>query len=331
MCVLGRLRRRISIARQAPLPLIRRVRGKPTNVVLALSLVFAVFLWGGTNAGTKYVVSAWPPLWTGGSRFLCAGVILLGILRFTTLLGPRQPMPSGMGGQLWWRGGLSLAVYITVFNLALCYTAASHVALYLGAAPVWAVLWEGPHGRSWGTARRYAAAFIGLCGVVALFWPSLKGTHADWRGEALGLVASVLWTNYGRQCRHLSAHLGGAQVSAHTMWRAGAILLPLSLGELARAGLEIRISLVLVQTYCILAGGVTAFAIWNISLRHWPTSKVLLFNNLIPLSTTTWAHACLSEPITSTFWVAMFLVVAGVLLGQTNWERFLAPRSVPAD
>ena len=45
--------------------------------MLALSLVFAVFLWGGNNAGVKFIVGAWPPIWTGASRFLCAGLVLL--------------------------------------------------------------------------------------------------------------------------------------------------------------------------------------------------------------------------------------------------------------
>jgi drug/metabolite transporter (DMT)-like permease len=66
-------------------------------------------------------------------------------------------------------------------------------------------------------------------------------------------------------------------------------------------------------------------------LRHWPTSQVLLFNNLIPLSTMCWAHVWLHEPITPTFWLAMLLVVAGVLLGQANWQKLIALRAVPPD
>ena len=72
----------------------------------------------------------------------------------------------------------------------------------------------------------------------------------------------------------------------------------------------------MVQVYCIVAGGVVTFAIWNNALRHWPASQVLLFNNLIPLSTMLWARIWLGEPVTATFWVAMILVVTGVVLGR---------------
>jgi drug/metabolite transporter (DMT)-like permease len=301
------------------------------NGIIALALLFAVFLWGGNNTGTKFVVGAWPPVWTGASRFLCAGLLLLLLLRYTHWLGGRQALDRALSRSLWWRGGLSLAAYIVVFNSALRFVPVSHVAVYLGAAPIWALLWEGLPGRNWSSVRRYGAAVLALSGVVVLFWPALNRSGGSWFGELLGLLASVLWTNYGRQCRALGARLSGAETSAHTMWRAGVLLVPFSIPELARSGLAWRTDVALVQLYCIIAGGVVAFAIWNQALRYWPASQVLLFNNLIPLSTMTWAWFWLREPITPTFWVAMFLVITGVLIGQTNWDRILGSRPVPPE
>lgn len=311
-----------------------------TDGALVFSLVLAVFLWGGNNTGTKFIVGTWPPIWTGGTRFLCAGLILLAVLRWTTWLGTYAPLTSDLRRQLWWRGGLSLAVYIVTFNWALRFTSASHVALYLGASPVWALVWEQRPGRSWSILQRYAAALLALTGVFVLFSPALKGANSRWLGEALGFSASVLWTNFGRQSRALGAGLSGAEVTAHTMWRAGVLLLVPAVAEIAarRFGSEhfdphslVRGKVLLIQLYCILAGGVAAFAIWNNALRRWPASQVYLFNNLIPLSTMSWAHFCLGEPVTHTFWLAMILIVAGVALGQTNWQRLLAPTAVPPE
>jgi len=144
-------------------------------------------------------------------------------------------------------------------------------------------------------------------------------------------VASVLWTNYGRQCRVLGSSLSGAEITAHTMWRAGVLLMPLALIEVAAAGLVWNAGLVLVQGYCIIAGGVVAFALWTNALRHWKTSEVYLFNNLIPLSTTLWARVWLNEPMTPTFWLAMLLIVSGVVLGQTNWQRLFGGKWLPPE
>jgi drug/metabolite transporter (DMT)-like permease len=83
-----------------------------------------------------------------------------------------------------------------------------------------------------------------------------------------------------------------------------------------------------IQSINILLGSVVPYALWNSALRHWQTSRVMLFNNVIPLSTATWAHFCLGEPITPTFFAALLLIVAGVLLGQMDWAKiFKLPES----
>ena len=302
-----------------------------SNVLISVSIVFAVFLWGGNNAGTKFLVAhpdaPWPPVWAGGTRFLCAGLLLLGILRGTNWFGALTPLDPQMNRRLWWRGGLSLAAYIVAFNGALRFTSASHVALYLGAAPVWALLWEGRPASARVAVQRYGAALLALSGVFVLVWPSLRATSVSLPGEILGISCSVLWTVYGRQCRELSKGLGGVEVSAHTMWRAGALLVPFGVVEVFRQGFHPTPWQLGVHAYCIVAGGVVAFAIWNVALRRWPTSRVYLFNNLIPLSTMTWAHFTLGEAVTATFWLAMGLIVAGVVAGNAGLGRQTSERA----
>ncbi|MDB6019355.1 MAG: hypothetical protein JWR19_3844 [Pedosphaera sp.] len=256
---------------------------------------------------------------------------MLGIMRWTRWLGTLTPLSAQLKRDLWFRGGLSLAVYIVVFNWALKFTSATHVALYLGTSPVWALLWEERPARTWRSAQRYGAAALAVTGVFVLFWPALKSGTTRWLGEALGIATSLMWTVYGRQSRALGTDLSGAELSAHTMWRAGLWLLPFALIEVAVKGLVWRTDLVLVQTYCFVAGGVIAYALWNNALRQWPTSQVFLFNNLIPLSTMLWAQACLKEPVTPTFWLAMLLIVTGVTLGQGMWQRVVGARWLPQE
>jgi drug/metabolite transporter (DMT)-like permease len=319
------------------------VPGKSSNGAIIFALAMAVFLWGASNVGTKYLVATWPPVWIGSTRLGCAGLVLLAGLRWTPWFGKSSPLTPTARQALWVRGGLSLAIYIVVFNLALHLTTASHVALYLGTAPVWALVWEERPSRSWRSARRYGAAALALTGVVVLFWPALQLGNTRWIGEALGMSCGLLWAVYGRQCRFLGASLSGAEVSAHTLWRAGVVLAPFALAELIRLGVARkagfillrrdfwRPDLLLAQGYCILGGGVFAYALWNHGLRHWPTSQVFLFNNLVPLSTMLWSHFCLGEPVTRTFWTAMALIVAGVALGQGRWEKILGARWTPEE
>jgi len=295
-------------------------------------LVLSVFLFGANNTGIKFMVGFWPPLAVGASRFLLAGLVLLALLRWTRIFGAAHPLSPDLKRRLWWRTGLSMALYIVAFNLALKWAPISHVALYLGAAPVWALLWEGQPEKHWKSAQRYGAAALAFSGVLILFWPVLReGGAVKLPGEILGLASSVLWTVVGRQSRLLGRELSGAEIAAHTFWRGGLLLAPLALIEISTAKITWRADLAWIQLYCILGGGVAAFALWNNALRHWKTSQVYLFNNLVPISTMTWAHFCLDEPFTRTFWTAMLLIGTGVLIGQANLQKIFGALWLPSE
>ncbi len=296
-----------------------------------VSLTAVVLLWGASNAATRYIVQFWPPGWTGGTRFFCAGLLLIGVLKWTPWLGTLTPLTPVMSRDLWLRSSLSLAVYIVVFNLALHYTTASHVAIYLGTSPVWALMWDHPLDLSWSSARRYGAASLAFLGVFVLCWPKLRAGNSMWLGEALGLASSFLWAAFGISCRSLGNRLSGAEISAHTMWRSGVWLAPLAAFEVFQKGLTINFNLAACQAYCCVGGGVFAYALWNNALRHWPTSQVYLFNNLIPPSTMFFAWLFLGEPITKTFGLAMALVLLGVALGRARWETNPLSRWLPPE
>jgi drug/metabolite transporter (DMT)-like permease len=301
---------------------------KNNNASISAGLLLVVILWGGNNAGTKWLVGTWPPIWTGATRFLIAGIILLAVLRFTPWLGELKPLTRELRRQLWLRGGLALAAYIVAFCWALKLTAASHVALYLGASPIWALLAEERPRWNLASLRRYSAALLAVAGVIVLFWPALHIANSSLLGEVLGLACSMLWANYSWQARVLSQEIPGVEVAAHSMWMSGACLLPLGIFEIAGRGLTLDETHFGVQALCILFGGVIPYTLWNSALRHWRTSQVMLFNNFIPLSTTAWVHFTLGEPITPTFCAAMILIIIGVLIGQMDWSKiFKLPES----
>ena len=319
------------------------VLAKKSNGAIAFALVLTVLLWGASNAGTKRLVATWPSIWVGSTRFLLGGLISLLILRYTNWLGPATKLTPEDQRGLWLRGGLTLAVYIVVFNLALHLTSAAHVALYLGAAPVWALLWEERPSATARSMRRYASAALALSGVMVLFWPSLRSGATRWIGELLGVLASVLWAVFGFQGRALGARLAGTEISAHAMFRSGVLLLPFAVVETVMTSLDQKSGfilfksefwnwrLVLIQLYCAIGGGTLAYALFYGALRHWTTSRVYLFNYLIPVSTMIFAHFCLGEPVTTTFWAAIALVMCGVALGQEGWLKVFGTKWLSAE
>lgn len=234
----------------------------------------SVFLFGANNTGVKYMMRDWPPVTVGTTRFFLVAALLMALQRWTPLFGGTHPLTPELKRRLWRGSGLIMAVYIVAFNGSLKLTDVSHVAVYLGAAPVWALLWEGQPERHWKSAQRYGAAALAFSGVLVLLWPVLRHGSAKLPGEFLGLSASVLWAAFGRQCRALGRDLSSGEITAQTFWRSGVLLTPIALVEVCTVHIPWRADLAWIQLFCIVGGGVAAFGFWNNALRHWKTSQV---------------------------------------------------------
>src|SRR5580698_508273 len=60
-----------------------RKPGQSNHLGIVMGLLFAVFLWGGNNTALKFLVKSWPPVTVASTRFLCAGLVMFALLRWT--------------------------------------------------------------------------------------------------------------------------------------------------------------------------------------------------------------------------------------------------------
>ena len=294
-------------------------------------LLLAVSFWGTNNAGLKFLARDWPPAATASIRFLIAGAAMLGMMRFWRWPVPLSSISPQLNRELWWRGGVLLGLFMIGCNLAFRYLPASHFALYMAASPVWALLLEGGFSWSWRTARQFAAAGLAFAGVGVLLAPSLKHGESNVAGEAIGLACGFGWAVYSRQSRKLAETIPAIEVTACSMWRAGLLLLPFGIGECIYRPIHPTAITVSVLLYCSFIGAAVAYTLWNQALTVWPSSRVFLFSNLIPLSTMAAAHVFLGEPLTQTFAKAMVLILFGVLLGVVDFSRLVGRWWIPED
>ena len=289
---------------------------------MALSLLVAVLLWGANNVALKQIIGQWPPLFTGSTRFMSAGILLLALIHTTRLFGtvtaPNLALRHGL-----WRGGLVLAFYVAACNWTLRFLPASQFALHMAASPAWALLLEC---RTTKPLRRGGAVGLTFVGVLILLLPSFQ-SGGEWVGQLLGASTGLLWTLYSRECRRLGLTWSGAAVSAHTLWRGGVLLLPGAALELiwAKPIPEFLPRTLALQLFCIVLGGVVPFALWTQALTRWPVSRVALFGNLIPVSTTAWAWILLNETVSPSFGLSIGLVLSGVFLGHSDWPLTARP------
>ena len=290
----------------------------PPNAIIAGMLCLTVLFWGANNTGLKFLVKEWPPFWVISSRIWLVGGILALLLRYTRWMGIAAPIPPGVGRVLWLRAGLSLAAYFATITYSLKFISAPQMALHLATSPVWGLVFESRPRANWTVVRKYAAACLALGGVVVLLWPKIKSGAFAWKGDLLAQIASMLWTLYGRECRGLSRHFSGAQITCATMWRAAAWLVPATLWELATVPIRFTLSLIGVHAYCTVFGGIIAFAFYAHALRFWPVSQVFLFNNLIPASTMAFSYLLMGEEVSRTFWIAVSMVTVAVVAGRSD-------------
>lgn len=161
----------------------------PAKVMLALASVYLV--WGSTYLGIRIGLEGYPPFLMGGLRFLAAGLLLYGFLRWRGGAAPSRAQ---------WQNAAVLGVLMMLLGNGLVNLAETSVSSGLAAIAVASMpLWAGVFG-------------------------ALRGHHPS-RGEWLGLgigFAGVVWLNFGSQ---MSASVVGmiALLMAPVSWAFGSV------------------------------------------------------------------------------------------------------------
>jgi drug/metabolite transporter (DMT)-like permease len=256
-----------------------------------------------------------PPLWQAAARSIGAALLLAGWARWRGL-----PIWAHDGtGRAGWLAGLLFAAEFGCIFVGLQFTGASRMAVFIYLAPFVVALGMpliAPSERldGWQTVGLVAA----FGGVV---WAFVGGFTApaigprQWVGDALGIVAAVLWglTTLVLRGSRLSSALpekallyqlvvSGAALAAAS-WAAGepwpARLTGASLWPLA------------FQTVVVTFASYLA---WFWLLRHYPATRVSAFTLLTPMFGLLAGVALLGEPVTARLLVALAAVSLGIAL-----------------
>lgn len=156
-----------------------------TLVVTALLVLYIV--WGSTYLALRFGLEGFPPFLLNGFRFLLAGGLLVGFLRWRSRLTAtrRQVWNASRVGILLLVGGVGLVTLAEDAGIGSA-VAATAVAV----TPVWVALAAGLFG-SWPGRREWVGLVVGLAGVFAL------AREGDFQASPLGLaliiVAPMIW------------------------------------------------------------------------------------------------------------------------------------------
>jgi len=276
-------------------------------------LVMLCAFWGFQQILIKSTVAEVPPLWQASIRFVGATLCLMVWARL------RGVALFERDGSLWpgLLAGVLFAGEFVCIYIGLQFTAASRLTVFLYTSPFWVSLVL-PYFVS--TERLVRIQWIGLTlafGAVAMAFAQglLQYENGQWRGDALGLLAGLLWglttvVMRASRMKHLSPEKTLFYQIATTAvvgpWVSLALGEVWSLEYTPMAWLSLA-----VQT---AVGAFATYLTWMWLLRHYPATRMASFTFLSPVFALLFGVGLLGEALSLQLIVALTGVTVGIAL-----------------
>ena len=155
-----------------------------TRVALALAAVYII--WGSTYLAIRYALEGgFPPFLLGGVRFLIAGSLMYGFLRWRGVPAPTAPQ---------WRNAAVMGVLLLLLgngmvNLAEQTVSSGMTAVAVASAPLWMGIFAAMRGQ-----RPNRMEWVGLgIGFLGVLWLNLDSSLS---ASMVGLVALLILENW---------------------------------------------------------------------------------------------------------------------------------------
>ena len=286
---------------------------------IALGIVYVV--WGSTYLGIRIAVETMPALLMGSARFLLAGGLLYGVLRWrrgaaAMRVTRRELAWCCLVGSLLVAGGNGLV------NLAERHIPSGIAALIVSSVPLWVVVMRRVT-RERVPAVTLASVGVGFAGVGLLLLPG--GGHG---GRAIGYVLVL--------CAAFSWALGSflsrgaplprdALLSTSLQMLAGGVLSGIlgvvtgELGALHPAHFSARSLGAFV--YLVFIGSIVAYTAYVWLLQNAPISKAATYAYVNPVIAIFLGWAVLSEKVTALTLAGAAIVVCSVAITVRRESR----------
>ncbi len=299
------------------------------RIVIAFAAIYLI--WGSTYLAIHFAIETIPPYLMGGARFLIAGGVLYGALRWRGVKAPsRTHWRSALivGGLLLWggNGGVMLAEQ---------YVPSSLAALIIAMVPLWMVLlnWRwGEHTRP--NIGTMLGVGLGLAGIVLIAAPGQAA--AEGAVNPIGLMilvgASLSWSIGSLYSRKAVLPSNALVSTAMEMLAGGALMLiaGLLLGEGAQIRFD-RISLLSVSAlgYLVAFGSLIGFTayVWLLKVSTPARVSTYAFVNPVVAVFLGWIFA--GEALSLRALTAAAIIIAAVMLITLNQSGARARPAAP--
>jgi drug/metabolite transporter (DMT)-like permease len=282
---------------------------------VAIALLAVYVCWGATYLAMRIAVVEIPPHLMAGARFLLAGLLLYGWIRFRGVEPPTL---------IQWRSAVIVGAFLLLAANASVAWAEQRVpsglaALLVASVPLWMVGMDWARGGERPATQVIAGLALGIGGVGLLVAPSLSG-----RGEALDLtgaivliLASASWAWGSIYSKSAPLPKSPFMATAQEMIAGGVLLLLAA----AIAGQfhgfrpsQVSLKAWLSVLYLIVFGSLVGFTAYIWLLNRTSVARVGTYAYVNPVVAVVLGWAILSEPITTRTVVAAGVIVIAVAL-----------------
>lgn len=282
-----------------------------------LAVPFALFalyiIWGSTYLAIRVAVVTIPPFLMGGSRFLFAGCLLYGFLRWRGMPNPaaREWGAAAIVGACLLAGGNGLV------GFAEKSVASGLAALLIGTVPLWAALFAGFWER-WPTWVEGVGLILGFGGIVLLNAGS--SLHGHPLAALILIVASVSWAFGSVWGRHLPMP-PGLMASAAEMIMGGVMMMAVGAVRGERLHSLPSSASLLAVLYLIAFGSLIAFSAYTYLLQNVRPALATSYAYVNPVVAVLLGAVLLGEAITGAEIVALIVILAAVGLVVLGRQR----------
>jgi drug/metabolite transporter (DMT)-like permease len=265
------------------------------------------FVWGSTYLAIKFALISLPPFFQMGSRFLVAGLLLLGWMKWrgATMPSPIQWRNALVVGALMLGGGMGGVAYSeqTVASGLVVTFIAAQPMLQAALLSFWKV---------YPTRLELVGIGIGLIGVMMLVQG--QGFSASPVGLAAIAIAIVSWAVGSVLSQRVTPLAQGATGFASEMLMGGLVLMVLSLISGESVSFPLAPLSVIAWFYLVVFGSLVAFNAYMVLLERAPPALATSYSFVNPVIALVLGVAFAKEIVTSWEWLSAVVIVVGVAL-----------------
>jgi drug/metabolite transporter (DMT)-like permease len=285
-------------------------RALPALLLLCLAATWLV--WGSTYLAIKVALTSFPPFLQMGTRFLCAGVLLMAWMRWRGAAWPdrKQWRNALVVGTLMLGGGMGGTAFAEVT------VGSGLVVAFIAVVPLMIAALN----RLWGVVPRrveLAGIVVGLIGVLMLTQGA--GFQASPAGLAAIVIATSAWSLGSVLSQRTLPLAPGATGFASEMLCGGAVLIVMSAGNGEAPTWPPTPAAGAAWLYLVVFGSLIAFNAYMWLLAHAPAALASSYTFVNPVIAMLLGVAFAGEVVTAYEWLAVGVVLAGVLL--LLWRR----------